>query len=93
MKPGSRLVAGLSALGLASTFLTGCGAKDPDEALCEEVTAALESRDIYHLSDTEDAVRLLPGGFPADEQLKVEEQWKGLSEKCEPFAGLTDENE
>ncbi|MDK6274573.1 hypothetical protein QP116_02240 [Pseudoglutamicibacter cumminsii] len=93
MKPGSRLVAGLSALGLASTFLTGCGAKDPDEALCEEVTAALESRDIYHLSDTEDAVRLLQGGFPADEQLKVEEQWKGLSEKCEPFAGLTDENE
>ena len=93
MKPGSRLVAGLSALGLASTFLTGCGAKDPDEALCEEVTAALESRDIYHLSDTDDAVRLLQGGFPADEQLKVEEQWKGLSEKCEPFAGLTDENE
>ena len=93
MKPGSRLVAGLSALGLASTFLTGGGAKDPDEALCEEVTAALESRDIYHLSDTEDAVRLLQGGFPADEQLKVEEQWKGLSEKCEPFAGLTDENE
>lgn len=93
MKPGSRLVAGLSALGLASTFLTGCGAKDPDEGLCEEVTAALESRDIYHLSDTEDAVRLLQGGFPPDEQLKVEEQWKGLSEKCEPFAGLTDENE
>lgn len=93
MKPGSRLVAGLSVLGLASAFLTGCGAKDPDEGLCEEVTAALESRDIYHLSDTEDAVRLLQGGFPADEQLKVEEQWKGLSEKCEPFAGLTDENE
>lgn len=93
MRNSTRLVAGLSAFGMTAVFLTGCGAKDPDEGLCEEVTAALESRGIYHLSDTEDAVRLLQGGFPADEQLKVEEQWKGLSEKCEPFAGLTDENE
>lgn len=91
MKPGSRLVAGLSALGLAAAFLTGCSGKDPDEGLCEEVTAALESRGIY-LSNPDGANRLYDE-LPPDEQLKVEEQWKGLSEKCEPFAGLTDENE
>lgn len=78
---------------MTAVFLTGCSGKDPDEGLCEEVTAALESRDIYDLSDDDDSGRLFQGGLPADEQLKVEEQWKGLSEKCEPFAGLTDENE
>lgn len=79
MKPGSRLVAGLSALGLASAFLTGCGAKDPDEGLCEEVTAALESRGIY-LSNPDGANRLYDE-LPPDEQRKVGEEIQAAAQK------------
>lgn len=42
MKHGARLVAGLSAFGLAAAFLTGCGSKDPDQALCDDATAVIE---------------------------------------------------
>ena len=49
--PGARLIAGLSALGLAAGLLTGCSNKDPDEALCEDFSQALKNANIESFSD------------------------------------------
>ena len=66
--PRTRLVASLSALGLAAAFLTGCSSKNPDEGLCEDATKALESgglKNAKELSNINDAGKLgqLGDGF------------------------------
>ena len=68
MKHGTRLVAGLSAFGLAAAFLTGCSSKNPDEGLCEDATKALESvglKNAKELMGINDAAKLgqLGNGF------------------------------
>lgn len=68
MKHGTRLVAGLSAFGLAAAFLTGCSSKNLDEGLCEDATKALESvglKNAKELMGINDAAKLgqLGNGF------------------------------
>lgn len=70
MKHGTRLVAGLSALGLMGAFLTGCGSKNPDEALCEDATAALEAAGVSQAKDLEKVIQ--------EDPAKAGEAGKGL---------------
>lgn len=75
MKHGTRLVAGLSALGLMGAFLTGCGSKNPDEALCEDATAALEAAGVSQAKDLEKIIQ--------EDPAKAGEAGKGLREAAE----------
>lgn len=72
MKHGTRLVAGLSALGLAAAFLTGCGSKDPHQALCDDATAVIEKAGA---SNTQELDQKL-----ANDPAKLAEVGKGLRE-------------
>lgn len=75
MKHGTRLVAGLSALGLMGAFLTGCGSKNPDEALCEDATAALEAAGVSQAKDLEKVIQ--------EDPAKAGEAGKGMREAAE----------
>ncbi|MDK6274572.1 hypothetical protein CJ193_005030 [Pseudoglutamicibacter albus] len=75
MKHGTRLVAGLSAFGLAAAFLTGCGSKDPDQALCDDATAVLEKAGA---SNTQELDQKL-----ANDPAKLAEVGKGLREAAD----------
>ncbi|MDZ3744743.1 hypothetical protein QP228_001745 [Pseudoglutamicibacter cumminsii] len=75
MKHGTRLVAGLSALGLMGAFLTGCGSKNPDEALCEDATAALEAAGVSQAKDLEKIIQ--------EDPAKAGEAGRGLREAAE----------
>lgn len=75
MKHGTRLVAGLSAVGLATAFLTGCGSKDPDQALCDDVTALVEAEGASNSQELDQKI----GNDPA----KLAEMSKGLREAAE----------
>lgn len=75
MKHGTRLVAGLSALGLMGAFLTGCGSKNPDEALCDDATAALKAAGISQAKDLEKVIQ--------EDPAKAGEAGKGLREAAE----------
>lgn len=86
MYRGVRLVAGFSALGIAAAFLTGCSGKnpdesgkDPDEGLCEEVTAAIESRGI-DVSAPDSGSRLY-AGLPPEEVSKVGKEIRAAAQK------------
>lgn len=75
MNRGARLVAGLSALGLMGAFLTGCGSKNPDEALCDDATAALKAAGISQVMDLEKLIE--------EDPAKAREAGKGLREAAE----------
>lgn len=75
MKHGTRLVAGLSALGLMGAFLTGCGSKNPDEALCDDATAALKAAGVSQAKDLEKVIQ--------EDPAKAGEAGKGLREAAE----------
>ncbi|MCT1685350.1 hypothetical protein [Pseudoglutamicibacter cumminsii] len=75
MKHGTRLVAGLSALGLMGAFLTGCGSKNPDEALCDDATAALKAAGISQAKDLEKVIQ--------EDPAKAGEAGKGMREAAE----------
>lgn len=129
MKPGARLIAGLSAFGLAAAFLTGCSDKEPedtqskapveasqkssdeeqpkdqaeapnkdeagapqgdaDQALCEELTAILHARDLYHVPHD----GTLYEELEPEEQAKVGEEFQATAKKYKTseyaeYAGL-----
>lgn len=75
MKHGTRLVAGLSAIGLMGAFLTGCGSKNPDEALCDDATAALKAAGISQAKDLEKVIQ--------EDPAKAGEAGKGMREAAE----------
>ena len=75
MKHGTRLVAGLSALGLMGAFLTGCGSKNPDEALCDDATAALKAAGVSQAKDLEKVIQ--------EDPAKAGEAGKGMREAAE----------
>lgn len=75
MKHGTRLVAGLSALGLMGAFLTGCGSKNPDEALCDDATDALKAAGISQAKDLEKVIQ--------EDPAKAGEAGKGMREAAE----------
>ena len=75
MKHGTRLVAGLSAIGLMGAFLTGCGSKNPDEALCDDATAALKAAGVSQAKDLEKVIQ--------EDPAKAGEAGKGLREAAE----------
>ena len=75
MKHGTRLVAGLSAIGLMGAFLTGCGSKNPDEALCDDATAALNAAGVSQAKDLEKVIQ--------EDPAKAGEAGKGMREAAE----------
>lgn len=75
MKHGTRLVAGLSALGFMGAFLTGCGSKNPDEALCDDATAALKAAGVSQAKDLEKVIQ--------EDPAKAGEAGKGMREAAE----------
>lgn len=75
MKHGTRLVAGLSAFGLAAAFLTGCGSKDPDQALCDDATAVIEKAGASNTQELNKKIENDPA--------KLAEAGKGLREAAE----------
>ncbi|PWI27948.1 hypothetical protein [Pseudoglutamicibacter cumminsii] len=75
MKHGTRLVAGLSAIGLMGAFLTGCGSKNPDEALCDDATAALKAAGVSQAKDLEKVIQ--------EDPAKAGEAGKGMREAAE----------
>lgn len=75
MKHGTRIVAGLSAIGLMGAFLTGCGSKNPDEALCDDATAALKAAGVSQAKDLEKVIQ--------EDPAKAGEAGKGMREAAE----------